>query len=64
VGRREDGRFGFTRIEQTVELTTESGREQDARALIGRAEQGCLVSVSLDLPVQTTVLVSVGAEVS
>lgn len=55
VGRRADGRFGFVRVEQTVELETEAGHEEAARALVAKAEDGCLVTVSLALPVQTTV---------
>ena len=55
VGRRPDDRFGFVRIEQTVEVTTDADHEDAARALIAKAEDGCLVTVSLDLPVQTTV---------
>ena len=55
VGRRADGKFGFVRIEQTVELTTDAEHEDAARALVAKAEDGCLVTVSLDLPVQTTV---------
>jgi peroxiredoxin-like protein len=55
VGRRDDGRFGFVRIEQTVELETDAGHEDAARALVAKAEDGCLVTVSLALPVQTTV---------
>jgi peroxiredoxin-like protein len=55
VGRRPDGRFGFVRIEQTVALETDAAHEDAARALIAKAEDGCLVSVSLDLPVTTTV---------
>ena len=55
VGRRSDGRFGFVRIEQTVELYTDAEREDAARGLVAKAEDGCLVSVSLDLPVETTV---------
>jgi organic hydroperoxide reductase OsmC/OhrA len=57
VGRRPADRFGFVRIEQTVEATTDADHEDEARALIARAEDGCLVTVSLDLPVQTTVKV-------
>jgi organic hydroperoxide reductase OsmC/OhrA len=64
VGRREDGRFGFTRIEQTVEVETEPGQEDAVRALVARAEEGCLVSISLDLPVQTAVQVRATAEVA
>ena len=55
VGRRPDGKFGFVRIDQTVEMTTDADHEDAARALIAKAEDGCLVTVSLDLPVQTTV---------
>jgi organic hydroperoxide reductase OsmC/OhrA len=55
VGRRVDGKFGFVRIEQTVELMTDPEHEDVARALVAKAEDGCLVTVSLDLPVQTTV---------
>jgi organic hydroperoxide reductase OsmC/OhrA len=58
VGRRPDGRFGFVRIEQTVELNTEPGSEGAARALVAKAEDSCLVAVSLDLPVETTVQIS------
>ena len=55
VGRRGDGRFGFLRIEQTVGLETDVGYEEAAGALVAKAEAGCLVSVSLDLPVETSV---------
>ena len=58
VGRRPDGRFGFVRIEQTVELRTEPGFEGAAGALVAKAEDTCLVTVSLDLPVETTVQIS------
>lgn len=55
VGHRADGRFGFVRIEQTVTLATDAGHEEAARTLVAKAEDGCLVTVSLDLPVHTTV---------
>jgi len=55
VGRRADGRFGFLRIEQSVEVETDEGRENEARELVASAEDGCLVSVSMDLPVETAV---------
>ena len=55
VGRRPDGRFGFVRLKQTVELDTDPGYEDAARTVIARAEDGCLVTVSLDLLVETTV---------
>jgi len=59
VGRRPDGRFGFVRLEQTVELKTDPGYEETARAVIAKAEEGCLVTVSLDLPVETTIQIRV-----
>jgi organic hydroperoxide reductase OsmC/OhrA len=61
VGRRPDGRFGFVRIEQTVELKTDPGYEDSVRAMVAKAEDGCLVTVSLDLPVETTVEISAAA---
>ncbi len=59
VGRRPDGHFGFVRIEQTVEAVTEAGQEDALRDVVARAEEGCLVTVSLALPVETTVNVAV-----
>ncbi len=59
VGRREDGKFGFVRIEQTVHLATAAGHEDAAREVVESAESGCLVTVSLALPVTTTVNVRV-----
>jgi organic hydroperoxide reductase OsmC/OhrA len=59
VGRREDGRFGFVRLEQRVTLATDAGFEEQARALVEEAEAGCLVAVSLDLPIDTEVEVAV-----
>jgi len=55
AGRRPDGRFGFVRIEQTVSLDVDGEHEDAARALVEKAHRGCLVTVSLDLPVETTV---------
>lgn len=57
VGRRPDGSFGFVKIEQTVDVETEPGHEETARQVVRKAEGGCLVSVSLALPVETTVRV-------
>jgi len=59
AGRRSDGHFGFTRIEQTVELTTAPGYEDAARALVEKAHDTCLVTVSLDLPVETAIEIAV-----
>ena len=55
MGRRADGRFGFVRIEQTVRLQTDVDHEEAARDVAAKVEDGCLVTLSLDLPVQTTV---------
>lgn len=59
VGRRPDGRFGFVRIEQSVTIEVDADREDDARAVVAKAEQTCLVAVSVDLPVTTTVTVKI-----
>jgi organic hydroperoxide reductase OsmC/OhrA len=64
VGRRDDGRFGFLRIEQQVNLETDDGHEDAARALVAKAEAGCLVAVSLDLPVETAVDVRIPLSVT
>jgi organic hydroperoxide reductase OsmC/OhrA len=55
VGRRSDGRFGFVRIEQSVAVEVEAELEETARALVSTAEDGCLVAVSLDVPIDTVV---------
>jgi organic hydroperoxide reductase OsmC/OhrA len=55
AGRRGDGRFGFTRLLLRLELETEPGDEARARALAEEAERTCLVSASLDLPVETVI---------
>jgi organic hydroperoxide reductase OsmC/OhrA len=62
VGLRPDGRFGFTRLLLRLEVEVEPGHEEQARELAEKAEAGCLVSVSLDLPVETVIDVhAVGA---
>ena len=55
VGRRPDGRFGFVRIDQTVAVDVDAEDEIAAAALVAKAEDMCLVTVSLDLPVDTHV---------
>ncbi len=55
VGTRADGRFGFTRMLLRLELETDPTQEPQARELAERAEEACLVSVSLDLPVETAI---------
>jgi organic hydroperoxide reductase OsmC/OhrA len=53
AGRREDGRFGFTRL--VLRLQVETYEAEDARRLAKHAEETCLVSASLDLPVETVI---------
>jgi organic hydroperoxide reductase OsmC/OhrA len=55
AGQRSDGHFGFTRLMLRLELETEPGDEAQARALAEEAERTCLVSASLDLPVETAI---------
>jgi organic hydroperoxide reductase OsmC/OhrA len=61
AGRRTDGRFGFVRIEQRVEIGVDAADEKRVLALVERAESSCLVAVSLDVDVMTVVDVHVAA---
>jgi len=55
AGKRSDGRFGFTRLLLRLDLETDPADEAQARALAEEAERTCLVSASLDLPVETLI---------
>ena len=55
---RTDGRFGFTRLLLRLEVETDVGDEAQARELAQKAEETCLVSASLDLPVETVIQVT------
>ncbi len=55
AGKRADGRFGFTRLLLRLELETDAGDAAEARALAEQADETCLVSASLDLPVETEI---------
>jgi organic hydroperoxide reductase OsmC/OhrA len=55
AGKRADGRFGFTRLLLRLEVETDPADESQARRLAEQAEQTCLVSASLDLPVETVI---------
>jgi organic hydroperoxide reductase OsmC/OhrA len=55
AGMRWDERFGFTRLRLRLEVETDQG--VDAQRLAEQAEQKCLVSASLDLPVETEIVV-------
>jgi peroxiredoxin-like protein len=55
VGLRPDGRFGFTRLLLRLEVEVDPADEEQARELAENAEASCLVSASLDLPVETMI---------
>jgi organic hydroperoxide reductase OsmC/OhrA len=55
AGQRSDGRFGFTRLVLRLEVETDPAHADNARQLADKAEQTCLVSASLDLPVETVI---------
>ncbi len=55
AGRREDGRFGFVRLLLRFSVEVSPADEALARELAQKAEETCLVSVSLDLPVDTVI---------
>ena len=55
AGKRPDGAFGFTRLELRIELELDAADHDLARELAETAERTCLVSASLDLPVETTI---------
>ena len=61
AGQRDDGRFGFTRLALHLAIETDPGHEALARRLASQAEGTCLVSASLDVPIDTEIEVSVRA---
>lgn len=63
AGMRTDGRFGFTRLLLRLEVETDVGDEAQARELAQKAEETCLASASLDLPVETVIQVTGNAVV-
>jgi organic hydroperoxide reductase OsmC/OhrA len=54
-GRRDDGHFGFTRLLLQLTVETDPADAARARALAETAEQNCLISASLDVPVETVI---------
>jgi organic hydroperoxide reductase OsmC/OhrA len=58
-GQRSDGRFGFIGLSLRLELETSADRAR-ARELAERAEETCLVAASLDVPTDTTIVVTGG----
>jgi organic hydroperoxide reductase OsmC/OhrA len=59
MSRRDDGRFGFTLIEITAGLETLAGAEEAVRRAAHAAEQRCLITQALDVPVHVAVDVTV-----
>ena len=57
-GRRADGRFGFTRISLRLFVETDPADAETARELAEQAEANCLVTASLDLPVDLEIEVA------
>jgi organic hydroperoxide reductase OsmC/OhrA len=58
MSRRDDGRFGFTVIEVDALLETIPGGEEAVRTAASIAEDSCLVSQALDIPVHVAVAVT------
>ena len=56
-GQRPDGRFGFTSLWLRLALET-SADPAEARRLAERAEATCLVAASLDVPLETAIVVN------
>jgi organic hydroperoxide reductase OsmC/OhrA len=55
AGTRPDRRFGFTRLLLELDIAVAPGDEAKARELAEQAEATCLVSASLDLPVEARI---------
>jgi organic hydroperoxide reductase OsmC/OhrA len=58
MSRRDDSRFGFTVIEVDALLETIPGGEEAVRTAATIAEDRCLVSQALDIPVHVAVAVT------
>ena len=60
VGFREALPFGFKLVTLDVELQTEPGHEDAAAELAHKAEESCLVSLALSVPVELRLAVTTG----
>ena len=58
MGRRRDGRLGFTVIEVNAVVETLSGSEEALAAAAKTAEEHCLISQALDVPVHVALEVA------
>jgi organic hydroperoxide reductase OsmC/OhrA len=56
-GQRPDGRFGFTSLSFRFELATPEDPTL-ARRLAERAEEACLVAASMDVPIETQIVIN------
>jgi organic hydroperoxide reductase OsmC/OhrA len=57
MSRRDDGRFGFTVIEIDAVLETVAGGEEAVATAATAAEERCLITHALDVPVHVAVQV-------
>jgi organic hydroperoxide reductase OsmC/OhrA len=57
AGSREDGHFGFTRVELELRVAVAAADAALARSLCEQAEENCLVSASFDLPVDVAIMI-------
>jgi organic hydroperoxide reductase OsmC/OhrA len=55
VGRRDDGRFGFTAIRLRLCAAVDPADVELAQTLAARAESDCLIAASLALPVEVEI---------
>ena len=62
--RRDDGRFGFIVIEIDALLETIPGAERAVSSAAAAAEERCLISQALDVPVHVAVQVKAAAELT
>ena len=58
MGRRHDGRLGFTVIEINAVVETLSGSEEAVTTAAKAAEEHCLVAQALDVPVHVALAVT------
>ena len=57
LSKRDDGRFGFVAIELDVEIETNAATVRAAESAARRAQDVCLVSLALDVPVHVGIVV-------
>ena len=64
VGRDGKEPFGFKTIDLHVTAATDPGREDDLRKAAAQAEEGCLVSAALHIPVHLSFIANAAAELA